>query len=179
MRLKLSVLLLLCAPACALDTEEVEQDVSWEHDGNFGATMLDTDGIGFGWANVHSFPNETGTFSAVITVQLIRVSPNTTYTLQRAPEVGRVLGADGICQRAAGVFPWEGAPSYVTFIIPATDTTPAHPVTITTNPGGHGFVRFEFNAPAILAGATFDVQFRAISTSATSIVSDCFQVTPQ
>jgi hypothetical protein len=150
---------------------------------DFGAAM------GRGWVNVNAVPNATATFSADIEVKLKGAAPNTTYTLQRAPEVGRPLATDGICQRAAGQWPWEQpnsegfppAPAFLTFVLPATDTMPATPVTITTNGGGNGKVSFHFDAPGIARGAAFDVEFRAIDLAgvASPIHSDCFQVTPQ
>jgi hypothetical protein len=149
----------------------------------FGAAM------GRGWVKVRAVPNATGTFSADIEVKLKGAAPNTTYTLQRAPEVGRPLGADGIFQRANGQFPWEQpnspgfppAPAFVTFVLPATADTPATPVTITTNGGGNGKVSFHFDAPGIARGASFDVVFRAIDLAgvASTILSDGFQVVPQ
>jgi hypothetical protein len=150
---------------------------------DFGAEM------GRGWVNVNAVPNATATFSADIEVKLKGGAPNTTYTLQRAPEVGRPLATDGICQRAGGLWPWEQpssegfppAPAFLTFVLPATDTMPATPVTITTNGGGNGKVSFHFDAPGIARGAAFDVEFRAIDLAgvASPIHSDCFQVTPQ
>ena len=148
------------------------------------STMRAASGRGVGLANVRALPNPT--FSADITVVLVGVAPNTTYTLQRAPEVGRPLATDRICQRANEQFPWEQpnspgfppAPAYPTFVLP---TTPPTNVTLTTNKWGVGHARFHFEAPTIPAGAAFDVQFRAIDLTgaAPSIVSDCFQVTPQ
>jgi hypothetical protein len=146
---------------------------------SFGAPM------GRGSVTVNAVPNATGTFSADIEVKLKGAAPNTTYTLQRAPEVGRPLAADGICQRADGLWPWEQpnsegfppAPAFLTFVNPATGV----PVTISTNGGGNGKVSFHFDAPGIASGATFDVEFRAIDLAgvASPIHSDCFQVTPQ
>jgi hypothetical protein len=144
---------------------------------DFGAAM------GRGWVIVNAIPNATGTFSADIEVKLKGAAPNTTYTLQRAPEVGRPLATDGICQRANGLWPWEQpnsegfppAPAFLTFVLPAG------PVTITTNGGGNGKVSFHFDAPGIARGAAFDVKFRAIDLTGvvSPILSDCFQVTPQ
>jgi hypothetical protein len=141
--------------------------------------------MGRGWVTVNAIPNATGTFSAEIEVKLKGADPNTTYTLQRAPEVGRPLATDGICQRANGSYPWEQpnsvgfppAPAFPTFVLSETGM----PVTVTTNGGGNGKVSFHFDAPGIASGAAFDVEFRAIDLTgvATPIHSDCFQVIPQ
>jgi hypothetical protein len=171
------------AAVVQLDLERLDPVNSAAEAETFGAEM------GRGWVKVTAVPNATGTFSADIEVKLKGAAPNTTYTLQRAPEVGRPLGADGIAQRANGLYPWEQpnsagfapAPAFLTFVLPATATTPASAVTITTNGGGNGKVRFHFDAPGIASGATFDVEFRAIDLTGAggTIFSDAFQVTPQ
>jgi hypothetical protein len=173
----------LMAAIVPVDLEPLDSDNSATGAETFGAAMER------GWVKVTAVPNATGTFSADIEVKLKGAAPNTTYTLQRAPEVGRPLSADGIAQRANGLYPWEQpnsagfppAPAFLTFVLPATATTPASAVTITTNGGGNGKVRFHFDAPGIARGATFDVEFRAIDLGgvAGTIFSDAFQVIPQ
>jgi hypothetical protein len=65
-------------------------------------------------------------------VRLAQARPNTTYVVQRAPEIGRTLGSDGICQRSLGLSPWSPldppAPAFVTFPLSGSSAT----VTTTT-----------------------------------------------
>ena len=149
--------------------------------GMFGAPM-----VGGGSVKVHSKANDT--FSAEITVTLEKATPSTTYTIQRAPEIGRPNATDKVCQRANSQFPWEqpnskdfpAAPAYVTFELPPGSSAPG-PVTIMTDAAGNGTTTFKFDAPMIKRGAAFDVQFRAIDLAGKGkpVVSECFQVTPQ
>jgi hypothetical protein len=121
-----------------------------------------------------------GYFAADIAVHVVNARPSTTYIVQRAPEVGRALGNDGICQRALGLAPWSSAdapaPAFVSF--PQTGAT--SPVMFTTSATGEGTVNFEFKVPTIPSGTRFDVMFRLLNdmTSPTSIFqSACFTVT--
>jgi hypothetical protein len=63
-------------------------------------------GQGSGMAEVRFSSADVG-LSAEITVNVHGTAPNTVFYLQRAPEIGRPLGSDGICQRALGLWPWE------------------------------------------------------------------------
>ncbi len=102
---------------------------------------------------------------------------------QRAPEVGRPLGTDGIPQRALGQWPWEQpqssgfppAPAFLTFPAP----NPGPSVTITINDKGEGNAAFSFDAPSIPHGSRFDVVFRLVDSSDSAkveLVSNCVTV---
>ncbi len=135
---------------------------------------------GAGCGSVHVAPYlNGGSFAATITVRVALGKPVTTYTLQRAPEVGRANGADGVCQRALSLAPWSSsdppAPSFVTFPLPNTDPT----VTLTTDASGRGEKSFDFKAAGIATPIQFDVMFRALDnlTAPTTILqSTCFTV---
>ena len=106
--------------------------------------------------------------------------PNTTYTVQRAPEIGRALGSDGVCQRALGISPWSPsdppAPAFVTFNQPGTTTA----YTVTSSAAGEATLDFTFSAPSVPTGTRFDVMFRLMDDLAapTSLfMSGCFTVT--
>lgn len=134
-------------------------------------------GIGSGIVNVTPTAAADGSFSAQINVNVHGAASHTTFFVQRAPEIGRANGADGICQRAAGAAPWgPPAPNFVTFPLPATGPL----VTLQTSAGGSGSVHISFAAPAILDGTQFDVMFRLVDnlTSPThDLRTGCFTVT--
>jgi hypothetical protein len=134
-------------------------------------------GDGIGTVNVTPTAAVNGSFSAQIEIAVHGAPPNTTFYVQRAPEIGRPNSADGICQRAAGLAPWgPPAPNFVTFPLPAAGPL----VTLQTSEGGAGTVHIDFTAPAILDGTQFDVMFRLID-SLTAPTNDlrtgCFTVT--
>src|SRR5215831_20558120 len=101
----------------------------------------------------------------------------TPRSMFNAPEVGRPNGADGICQRAAGLPPWGGpTPNFVTFPMPAAGPL----VTLQTSEGGSGAVHIAFAAPTVSDGTQFDVMFRLVDslTSPTNeLRTGCFTVT--
>lgn len=134
-------------------------------------------GAGSGTVNVTPTAAVDGSFSAQINVNVHGAPPNTTFYVQRAPEVGRANGADGICQRAAGLPPWgPPAPNFVTFPRPAAGPL----VTLETSQGGAGAVHIDFAAAAISDGTEFDVMFRLVDslTSPTNeLRTGCFTVT--
>jgi hypothetical protein len=136
-------------------------------------------GVGSGTVNVTSTAAVDGSFSAQINVNVHAAPPNTTFYVQRAPEIGRANGADGICQRAAGLPPWGApAPNFVTFPLPAAGPL----VTLQTSEGGSGAVHIDFVAPTISDGTQFDVMFRLVDslTSPTNeLRTGCFTVTVQ
>jgi hypothetical protein len=136
-------------------------------------------GVGSGTVNVTSTAAVDGSFSAQINVNVHDAPPNTTFYVQRAPEIGRANGADGICQRAAGLPPWGApAPNFVTFPLPAAGPL----VTLQTSEGGSGAVHIDFVAPTISDGTQFDVMFRLVDslTSPTNeLRTGCFTVTVQ
>jgi hypothetical protein len=126
------------------------------------------------------------TFHADIEFDVHGLNPNSTYTAQRASEVGRPLGADGICQRALGLYPWEQpnspgfapAPAYATFVDNAQ--TPPPTVVLTTNAWGAGSVKFSNINSLIAHGQTFDVVFRLADNPASptsEVRSECVSVT--
>lgn len=137
-------------------------------------------GRGAGGVSVTPKAIPAGTFDAIISVQLERAAPSTTYFVQRAPEIGRTLGSDGVCQRAMSIAPWSSAdapaPAFITF----PGDTPGSLRTITTSTTGSGSLDFEFLAPGIAAGTVFDVMFRIVDSEAsptTELRSGCFTVT--
>lgn len=112
-----------------------------------------------------------------ISVLVSDARPNTSYFVQRAPDVGRDLQTDGICQRGLGVTPWSvsdaPAAAFLTF--------PLGPgvATLTTDRNGIGNVNFEFRAPTVPAGERFDVMFRLVDSEAapsSELRSGCFTV---
>jgi hypothetical protein len=138
-------------------------------------------GSGVGGVSVTPVSNAAASFDAVIKIRVQGARPNTTYLVQRAPEVGRANGSDGLCQRAQGLPPWSPsdppAPAFVTFPIP---TTPGPLVSFTTQANGNGSIDFQFAAPTIPAGTAFDVMFRLVDDPAAhtaELRSGCFTVT--
>jgi hypothetical protein len=123
-------------------------------------------------------------FSAKISVSVHGAAPDTTFYIQRAPEVGRPLGEDGICQRGSGLFPWEQpnsagfmpAPTWVSFPRPLEGELK----TLSTGPGGSGHASFVFDLPMLADGTVFDVQFRlvdSLTAPTTDLRSGCLTVT--
>jgi len=142
-----------------------------------GEELTAVTGVGSGIVNVTPTAAVDGSFSAQINVNVHDAPPNTTFYVQRAPEIGRANGADGICQRAAGLPPWgPPAPNFVTFPLPAAGPL----VTLQTSEGGSGAVHIDFAVPTISDGTQFDVMFRLVD-SLTSPTNDlrtgCFTVT--
>ncbi len=137
-------------------------------------------GRGAGGVSVTPKAIAAATFAADIVVSIQQAKPNTTYFIQRAPEIGRTLGSDGICQRALGVPPWSAADpaaaAFLSFQVP----NPGPSATLTTSATGSATMTFEFLAPTIPAGTVFDVMFRLVDneTSPTlELRSGCFTVT--
>jgi len=134
-------------------------------------------GVGSGIVNVTPTAAADGSFSAQINVDVHGAPPNTTFFIQRAPEIGRPNSADGVCQRAAGDAPWgPPAPNFVTFPLPATGPL----VTLQTSAGGAGSVHIDFGALTILDGTQFDVMFRLVddlTSPTTDLRTGCFTVT--
>jgi len=134
-------------------------------------------GAGSGIVNVTPTAAADGSFSAQINVNIHDAPPNTTFFVQRAPEIGRPNSADGICQRAAGLPPWgPPAPNFVTFPLPTAGPL----VTLQTSEGGAGAVHIDFAAPTIADGTQFDVMFRLVDSLASptnDLRTGCFTVT--
>jgi hypothetical protein len=139
-----------------------------------GVALEAISGTGSGTVNVTNTPGVPG-FSAEITLNVHGTSPNTTFWVQRAPELGRPLGTDGVCQRADGLDPWVGAPRFVQVPLPLT--TPFE--TLTTSAGGAGVDHFFINLPAVADTAVFDVEFRLVNSLTSPTVelrSECFTI---
>ena len=136
---------------------------------------------GTGGASVTTTHTPDSTFQATIRFRVRGAPPNTTYVVQRAPEVGDVpLTADGACQRAQGLPPWNGGgdPAFLTFLDP--NTTVAR--TLTTDVNGDGSLEFVHRSTAIPAGTRFDVQMRLVddvSLPVTELRSGCMTILVQ
>ena len=144
--------------------------------GTHGQLLTPVFGVGSGTVNVTPTAAVDGSFSAQIEVNVHGAPPNTTFYVQRAPEVGRPNGADGICQRAAGDAPWgPPTPSFVTFPRPAAGPL----VVLQTSEGGAGSVHIDFAAPTIADGTAFDVMFRLVddlTSPSNELRTGCFTV---
>jgi hypothetical protein len=142
-----------------------------------GQLLTPVIGTGSGIVDVTPTAAVDGSFSAQINVNVHGAPPNTTFYVQRAPEIGRPNSADGVCQRAAGLTPWgPPAPNFVTFPLPA----PAPLITLETSSGGAGALHIDFAALAIADDTQFDVMFRLVDslTSPTNeLRTGCFTVT--
>jgi hypothetical protein len=140
--------------------------------GTHGQLLTAVNGSGSGIVNVSPTAAVDGSFSAQITVNVHDAPPNTTFYVQRAPEIGRANGADGICQRAAGLPPWgPPAPNFVTFPLPAA--------MLQTSDGGAGSTHIDFAVPTIADGTAFDVMFRlvdSLTTPSNELRTGCFTV---
>ena len=145
--------------------------------GTHGQPLTALLGTGTGTVNVTPTAAVDGSFSAQISVNVHGAPPNTTLYVQRAPEIGRANGADGICQRAAGEPPWgPPAPNFVTFPLPAAGPL----VAVETSAGGAGATHIDFTAATILDGTQFDVMFRLVDSLTAPTVdlrTGCFTVT--
>jgi len=142
-----------------------------------GQDLTAVQGSGSGTVNVTATAAVDGSFSAQINVNVHGAPPNTTFYVQRAPEIGRPLSSDGICQRALHLDPWitPAAPSFVTFQQPGGGPL----LTLQTSAGGGGAAHLDFAAPAILDGVRFDVMFRLVDslvTPANELRTGCFTV---
>ena len=133
-------------------------------------------GSGSGIVKVTPTSNADGSFSAQININVHGAPGNTVFYIQRAPEVGRVNGADGICQRADGLAPWgPPAPNFITFPLPATGPL----LTLETSNGGAGSTHLDF-AASIPDGTQFDVMFRLVDNLTNPTIelrTGCFTVT--
>ena len=175
----LAAALLLAAAACGADSAIVPQ-LPLIPAGTVQAPIASADIGGSGGVSVTTKAIPEGYFDADIVVHVVNARPSTTYFIQRAPEVGRALGNDGICQRALGLAPWSSAdpaaPAFITFVLPGASA----PVSLTTSATGEGTVTFELKVPTVPSGTRFDVMFRLLNdlTAPTSVFqSSCFTVT--
>ena len=119
-------------------------------------------GTGSGAVNVTPTAEDQGTFHVQGEVHITGAAPNTTYLVQRAPDLN--VG-DPACTG-----PW------ISFPIP----NPGPVVTLTTSPSGAGAAHFELGVGgAFTSGTSFNVRFRVIDDlqAPTSILmSDCVTV---
>lgn len=146
--------------------------------GTHQSQLVATAGPGTGGVSVTPAPAASQTFEALIKVRVQKARANTTYVVQRAPEIGRTLGADGVCQRALGQAPWSAADAPAAAFV--TFPNGAEPHTVRTDASGNGSLDFEFRAPTIPAGTLFDVMFRLVDNETAPTLdlrSGCFTVT--
>ena len=134
-------------------------------------------GTGRGGVSVTAKSIPEGTMAVDISIVLTNALPNATYFVQRSPEIGRALAADGICQRALGLSPWSpsdpAAAAFLTFPL-GTGL-----MALTTTAIGTGSLEFEFRSPTIPAGTAFDVMFRLVdreTAPTTDLRSGCLTV---
>ena len=114
--------------------------------------MSATTGQGAGHVVISPTSQDHGTFAAEITVSIHNAQPNTTFSIQRAPD----LMPDGICTG-----------SYIPF-----------GVTLSTSNDGAGAKHFHFERGApLVSGVQFDVVFQAIGSDGSILQSDCMTVT--
>ena len=141
-----------------------------------GEALTAIRGSGSGIVDVTATAAVPGSFSAQINVNVHDAPPNTTFYIQRAPEIGRANGADGICQRAAGLPPWgPPTPNFVTFAVAGNPS-----VSLLTSAAGAGAAHIDFAAPTIPDGTQFDVMFRlvdSLTSPANELRTECFTVT--
>lgn len=121
-------------------------------------------GAGAGGTSVTSVANAGGGFAGTMRFR-VRAKPNTTYFVQRAADLGRSAGDDGVCQRADGLPPFSPSdpsfgPAFVTFPRPLDLAGPL--VVLTTDSGGEGSLDYNFDTPQIRRGTRFDVKMRLV-----------------
>lgn len=163
------ILLGLAAAACSADTSftpptEVRAAAVRASTGpTHGIDLYAVMGTGVGGVNVTPTAEDHGTFHVQGEVHIRGASPNTTYIVQRAPDLNV---ADPNCTG-----PW------ISFPIP----NPGPVVTLTTSPGGAGAAHFELAVGGpFVSGRAFNVRFRVIDAlvNPTSVLmSDCITVT--
>jgi hypothetical protein len=172
--------LVLTAFAGCHDVTEPKNDIYENPVGTHVGTFVTIAGTGAGGVSVTPKSIPEASFVADIKVRVRGALPNTTYTVQRAPELGRANGSNGICERALGLAPWSSsdtpAPGFLSFV-PTGSTTP---ISLTTTATGDGLVDFEFRVATIPTGTKFDVMFRLVNDPAAPtgiLISQCFTVT--
>ena len=175
---------LLTVSVCALtgckDATAPKNDIYENPVGTHVGTFVTISGKGAGGVSVTPKSIAEASFVAEIKVRVRGALPNTTYSVQRAPEIGRANGNNGICERALGLAPWSSgdtpAPGFLSFVSTGGTT----PISLTTTAAGDGLVDFEFRAAMIPTGTKFDVMFRLVNDLAAPtgiLMSQCFTVT--
>lgn len=119
-------------------------------------------GTGSGAVNVTPTAEDQGTFHVQGQVHIVGAAPNTTYLVQRAPDLNV---ADPTCTG-----PW------ISFPVPNAGPM----VTLTTSPAGAGAAHFELGVGGAFTSETpFNVRFRLIDNlqnPASILMSDCVTV---
>ena len=127
-----------------------------------GIALVAVLGTGSGAVNVTPTAEDQGTFHVQGQVHIRKAAPNTTYLVQRAPDLNV---ADRSCTG-----PW------ISFPIPNAGPL----VTLTTSPAGAGAAHFELGVGGpFTSGTPFNVRFRVIDdlVNPTSVLmSDCVTV---
>src|SRR5258707_1291739 len=109
------VLFALAASACG-SSSAAPDPVAAVPAGTHQSTITALTGTGAGGVSVTPKSIAAATFDADISISIEKARPNTTYIVQRAPEIGRTLGSDGVCQRALSLPPWSATdPAAPTF----------------------------------------------------------------
>jgi hypothetical protein len=110
-------------------------------------------GQGAGQVIIASTAAGEGTLVAEITIVVHEAAPNTTFSVQRAPD----LVPDGTC--TGTYLPYVG-------------------VTLTTSAGGAGATHFHFERGApYVSGTRFDVRYQVLGGEGTVLQSECMTVT--
>jgi hypothetical protein len=121
-------------------------------DGVAQSELTASTGQGAGRAIVSPTAQDQGTFAAEITVNIHDAQPNTTFSVQRAPD----FVPDGSCTGSYRPFG----------------------ETLTTSSGGAGATHFHFERGApLVSGVQFDVVFQAIGSDGTVLQGECMTVT--
>jgi len=149
---------LMTPPAWDVSRAEASMSRNETH----GIELVAVLGTGSGAVNVTPTAEDQGTFHVQGVVHIHGAAPNTTYLVQRAPDLNV---ADPACTG-----PW------IPFPVPNSGPL----VTLTTSPSGAGAAHFELGVGgAFTSGTAFNVRFRVIEDiqAPTSIlVSDCVTV---
>jgi len=177
-----AISLILCTVFCSACSSPTSPAKFEPPPGAYRSVFTNTKGEG-GFAAMSVTPKAIpeATMAADISVRLVGLRPNATYLLQRAQEGvgGRLLGSDGICQRALGLSPWSPSDppttNFQTMPLPAAGPL----VTVTTTSTGDGAIDVEFRALMVLAGTTNDVMFRLVDNAeapTTELRSNCMTI---
>lgn len=127
-----------------------------------GIALVAVLGSGTGAVNVTPTAEDQGTFHVQGQVHIRDAAPNTTYLVQRAPDLNV---ADPSCTG-----PW------ISFPLP----NPGPVVTLTTSPAGAGAAHFELGVGgAFTSGIPFNVRFRvidALQNPTSLLMTECVTV---
>ena len=148
--------------------------------GMYQVSMVAVIGAGEGGISVTPKSIPEGYFAADIKVRVRKAKANATYVVQRAPEVGRMLNNNGVCERALGIAPWSSADTPAAAFVTFTPFGATAAATFTTSASGEGMLDFEFRAPTIPKDTKFDVMFRLVDDAAAPasvLLSQCVTVT--